>query len=82
MASGLQEIIVVYAPEALQIRRLRERDRLTEAQALARIRSQMPIEEKRALAGIVIDNSGSLEATRLQTRRVYEDLAERARKPH
>jgi dephospho-CoA kinase len=77
MSRGLAEIIVVYVPEAVQIRRLMARDRLTEAEALARIRSQMPIESKKALASIVIDNSGDLAHTRAQTLDVYRQLAVR-----
>jgi dephospho-CoA kinase len=82
MTAGLAEIIVVYAPEAMQIRRLMARDHLTEADALARIRSQVAIEEKKHLASIVIDNSGSLADTRRQARQVYDDLAARAREAH
>ncbi|MGA6926867.1 MAG: dephospho-CoA kinase, partial [Desulfosarcina sp.] len=43
----LAEVIVVYVPEALQLERLMRRDGIGTAAALARIRSQMPIEEKR-----------------------------------
>jgi dephospho-CoA kinase len=50
------------------------RDRLAPAEALARIRSQMPIEQKKALATRVIDNSGSREHTRTQTLEVYRSL--------
>jgi dephospho-CoA kinase len=75
MNCGLEEIIVVYAPEAVQIRRLMARDGLTEAEAQARIRAQMPIESKKALATHVIDNSGDLEHTRAQVLEVYRQLA-------
>jgi dephospho-CoA kinase len=77
---GLEEIIVVYAPEAVQIRRLMARDGLTEAEAQARIRAQMPIESKKALATHVIDNSGDLEHTRTQTLEVYRQLQKKRRK--
>ena len=36
--------------------------------------AQMPIEEKRALANHVIDNSGSPEATYEQVQKVWKDL--------
>jgi len=58
--------MVVYVPLPVQIARLMERDGLTESQALERIRSQMPLEDKRRLADVVIDNSGSLEETAKQ----------------
>jgi dephospho-CoA kinase len=76
MDRGLPATILVYAPEAVQLRRLIARDGLTKAQARTRLRAQMPIEEKRALAAIVIDNSGALESTRRQTLAVYRNLVQ------
>lgn len=75
---GLAEIIVVYVPEALQIVRLMARDRIDRAAALARIRSQMPIEEKKRYATLLIDNSGSPAATRQRSLEVYDILQQRA----
>jgi dephospho-CoA kinase len=77
MDTGLSDIIVVYVPEPVQIERLKERDALTQDQALSRIRSQMPIEEKKKRATIVIDNSGSRETTRNISLRVYQKLCEK-----
>jgi dephospho-CoA kinase len=74
MDTGLSDIIVVYVPEPVQIQRLMVRDALTQAQALARIRSQMPIEEKKQRATIIIDNSGGVENTRMMSLRVYQKL--------
>jgi dephospho-CoA kinase len=51
------------------------RDGLTEPEAIARIRAQMPIESKRALATHVIDNSGSIEHSRGQALEIYRRLA-------
>lgn len=78
MTEGLAEIIVVYAPEAVQLRRLMQRDRLTEAQARARIGSQMPIEEKKSRATVVIDNSSTLAAVRKRTLAVWSRLRRQA----
>jgi dephospho-CoA kinase len=72
-------IAVVYAPEALQLERVVARDRLSPADARARIGAQLPIEEKRALADVVIDNSGPWEATEKQVRALYADWERRAR---
>jgi dephospho-CoA kinase len=77
-AHGLSEIIVVYAPEKIQFERLVERDGLSPQDARARMAAQMPIQEKVKKAGIVIDNSGTLEETRRQTLAAYEQLAQRA----
>ncbi|KAJ3293465.1 hypothetical protein HK104_004436 [Borealophlyctis nickersoniae] len=60
----VHSVIVVYCPDEVQKERLIRRDGLTDQQAQSRIDSQMPMERKRSLAHIVIDNSGTLEATR------------------
>jgi dephospho-CoA kinase len=75
MQQGLDEVIVVCVPEQIQIERLMARDGLNESEALVRIRAQMPIESKKALATRLIDNSGSLENTRGQTLGIYRQLA-------
>jgi len=59
-AYPIDKVIVVYAPKEIQLKRLIKRDNLSEDEALKRIESQMDIEQKRALATWVIDNSGSL----------------------
>lgn len=74
MRKDLSEVIVVYAPEHIQIRRLMERDHISQEDALTRIRSQMPIEEKKSFATMVIDNSGSIESTRKQTLEIFQRL--------
>jgi dephospho-CoA kinase len=79
MTRGMAEIIVVYAPRALQLKRLLERDRIGTQKAWARINAQMPIEEKCRRATIVINNSGPPAATHAQALKVYADLEERAR---
>jgi dephospho-CoA kinase len=76
MRKDLSEVIVVYAPEHIQIKRLMERDHILQEDALARIRSQMPIEEKKSRATTVIDNSGTLEHTRKQTLEIFQRLKE------
>ncbi len=56
------EIWVVSCSFDQQIQRLMTRNNLTREQAIARINNQMPLAEKIALADIVLDNSGDLEA--------------------
>lgn len=55
--------MVVAVPPEEQLRRLCQRNQLTEAEGRARLASQLPIAEKEKLADVVIDNSGSLAAT-------------------
>jgi dephospho-CoA kinase len=74
MDRDMAEVIVVFVPESIQLKRLIERDGIDRQAAMARIRSQMPIGEKRKRATIVIDNSGSHSASRRQARDVYKRL--------
>jgi dephospho-CoA kinase len=62
----VDRVIVVYVNEATQKQRLVERDGRGEEDAAARIRSQMPLEEKKDLADAVIDNSGTEKETKIQ----------------
>jgi len=71
---GLQASILVYAPRETQIERQIHRDGADPEEAKRRIDAQMSIEEKRELADFVIDNSGSLDATRDQVAEIYAEL--------
>jgi len=70
----LPVVILVYVPEEVQQTRLMARDGLAEADAMARIHAQMPIDAKRAYADYIIDNTGTLAATRRQVLAVYEQI--------
>jgi dephospho-CoA kinase len=66
------EIVVVYAREEQQVERVMARDKLARDAALARVRSQLPIEEKRAFPGVIaIDNSGDWETAEKQVRELW-----------
>ena len=80
-ASAMQfdATVLVYAPEPAQIARQVSRDRCDEGEATRRVRAQMPIEEKKALADYVIDNSGPLEETERQVREVLTRILAAAR---
>ncbi|MDJ0599667.1 MAG: dephospho-CoA kinase [Crocosphaera sp.] len=56
------EIWVVYCSYEQQLQRLMTRNHLTEEEAIARIKSQLPLEEKVNQADVVLDNSSTLEA--------------------
>jgi len=70
----MDKLIVVYATQQDQVRRLMERDRFTLEQAMARISSQMPLDEKRSYADHVIENTGTREAAEQQAREVFAKL--------
>lgn len=54
---AIEKSLVVYAPKALQLIRLMQRDGYNEEEALSRIAIQMDIEQKKLEATYVIDNS-------------------------
>jgi dephospho-CoA kinase len=62
--NGLSEmfrpLVVVSAPEDVQIARAMARDQATPADVRARVRAQMPLATKAALADIVLENTGTL----------------------
>lgn len=70
----MDKIIVVSCDRARQIDRAMQRPGAAKADVLARIRSQMPLEEKRNYADYLIDTGGTKEETLRQTKVVYEDL--------
>jgi dephospho-CoA kinase len=72
---GLDAIVVVWVPEDVQLARAVARDAAPQEEIRARIRAQMPLDEKRALADRVIDNSGTPEETRRQVEALYRELA-------
>lgn len=55
------EIWVVYCSYEQQLQRLMNRNHLSEEEAIARIKSQLPIEDKVKKADVVLDNSSTLE---------------------
>ncbi|MEG1002662.1 dephospho-CoA kinase [Clostridium sp.] len=59
-------VIVVYADSSTQIQRLKNRDKLTNNDALNRINAQMSVERKKEFANILIDNSKDLIYTKEQ----------------
>ena len=57
------EVWLVYVNREIQVKRLIKRDRISKGYALEKINSQMSVEDKKIMADVVIDNSGSLEET-------------------
>ena len=73
------KLIVVWCEPDIQFERLIKRDGLSEADARKRIASQMPQDEKKRYADLLIDTSGGFETTRVQCRQVHYKLLEFAR---
>ena len=72
VTSRVDEIWVVYVDSETQVKRLMERDGSTRADALRKIATQMPIDEKKKFGKVVIDNRGTPEETEQQVREIWE----------
>jgi dephospho-CoA kinase len=70
----VEKVILVYVDEDVQLERLMKRNHYTEAEAMARIRSQMPLIEKKKRSDFIIDNNGSLEQTQKQLNAILNRL--------
>ncbi|MCH2171140.1 dephospho-CoA kinase [Myxococcota bacterium] len=66
--------VLVWAPESLQIERQISRNGYGRDEAERRVRAQLSLDEKRAMADHVIDNSGSLDDTAQQVAGLVEVL--------
>jgi len=66
-------MLVLIEPEE-QIRRLMTRNHISREEAQNRLKSQMPIKEKIALADIVIDNTGSFSETEKIVNKTWRKL--------
>ncbi len=74
----VEKVIVVYIPEPMQLERLIARSGLTEEEAQKMVQAQLPIEEKKARADIIIDNSGSITETERQVDHLWKWLASKS----
>ncbi len=73
MQSEFERVIVVYASEAVRLRRLLQRGFSREI-AMKIMRAQMPLEEKAKQADFVIYNEDSKEETEKEVRKIFETL--------
>jgi dephospho-CoA kinase len=69
-------MLVLVTPEE-QVSRLMTRNGVNKEEAEKRLKSQMPISEKIALADIVIDNKGSIAKTEKRVKQVWQELLQK-----
>ena len=77
LADAFRPLLVVSAPDTVQIQRMISRDHITEDEAKARLRAQMPLAEKIAKADYVIENTGTIADVERRTDEVLATLCER-----
>jgi dephospho-CoA kinase len=71
---AFDRVIVVAAPEAERLRRLRDRDHRGEEEIRGILAAQWPLADKVARADYVVDNGGQLADTRQQVENIWEKL--------
>lgn len=67
-------VIVVKTSRRLQIERVIRRQDLSRAEAVKRIKAQVPLQEKIRLADMIIDNGGTLTQTQKQVKVIWQRL--------
>jgi dephospho-CoA kinase len=72
--AAFERVIVVAAPEALQIRRLRGRDRRGADEIRGILKAQWPLADKVARADYVVDNGGRRRLTERQVKNIWAEL--------
>ncbi len=71
-------VVVVTAPKAVQQQRLQKKFGWEKEEVNARIAAQWDLPAKVALADYVVDNSGSVDATRKQVKQLWKQLSLRS----
>ncbi len=72
----MDEVWLVYVNETTQIERLMSRNGYTREDALARINSQMRLDDKRAYADVIIDNNGTPHDLTVQLNTIWNERIE------
>ena len=72
----MDEVWLVYINEPTQIERLMSRNGFSKEDALARIKSQMRLDDKRSFADVIIDNSGTPQALTAQLDTIWSERLE------
>ena len=75
-------VIVVYANKDNRIQRVMKRDDLKHNEILARMRRQIPLEDKKEWADHVIDNNETIEELYKQTEQIFNKLVQSIKTAH
>jgi dephospho-CoA kinase len=75
LSDEVDEVWVTIAPESVVLRRLESKSGLSEPEALARIRSQLPSEEKIKRADVAIDTDCGLDKLEAKVKELWQKRA-------
>jgi dephospho-CoA kinase len=78
MHTAFEVLVLVSTPVEAQIERLLRDRAMSEEQVRARIAAQAPLDEKAAVADVIVDNEGNLEDLEAQVDRLWDELRTRA----
>ena len=78
MHTAFEILVVVSATVPMQIERLMRQRGMSEVAIRARIDAQAPLEDKAAVADLLVDNGGTLDELESQVERLWHDLSARA----
>jgi len=75
LVDEVDEVWVTVAPESTVLKRLKKKLGLSELESMARIRSQLPPEEKTKHADVVIDTDCSLDELKSRVKKLWQKLS-------
>ena len=73
----IRKVLLVTAPEELRVSRIVERDEISPEAARARIRAQLPDDEKKKRSDYIIPNEGTLSELEARVRLLFSEIARR-----
>lgn len=79
-AEKYRPLILVSCPKEIQLSRLMSRNNLSKDEALSRINAQLSLDVKTKYADYIIDTSGSIDDSKIQTFSIIQDLRKLYRK--
>lgn len=76
LAPLLDLSLLIYCPEDIQRQRLKTRDKIDETLIDQILKAQLPIEDKRQLADIVVDNTSSVESLENEIENIIQNITD------
>lgn len=72
----MDKVVVVWCDKKCQVERLLKKTSLQRPEILKRIKAQMPIEKKKKMADLLINNSNDIKALKLKTKQIWDKISQ------